>query len=129
VALRTDHVLEDPFRLQLGTSPLRMPRPIDDLVAALTATAVANNQPWLFIGQRGHLTPARLSGRLRSLGISNTIAARNTAWAALAADTPPAILNAKLGAAASTADRRSNAAGADRNLHPAMTTTQPRPVG
>jgi hypothetical protein len=120
VALRTDHVLEDPVRLQLGTVPLRMPPPIDDLVRVLTATAVDNKQPWLFIGQRGHLSAARLSERLRDLGVANVIATRNAAWAALAAETPPVILAEKLGASVSTADKWSNAVAGARNLYAAL---------
>jgi hypothetical protein len=53
--------------------------------------------------------------------ITNTIAARNAARVALAADTPAVILVEKLGFSASTADKWSHAVGAARNLYAALT--------
>lgn len=126
VALTTDHVTGDEAtRLLLGTSPLRMPPPIDGLLRALAAAAAQENRRWLFAGSRTHLSPERLSERLANLGITNIVAARNAAWASLAAETPPVILAEKLGASASTADKWSNAVGSDRNLYAALKAAAP----
>jgi hypothetical protein len=121
VALTTDHLTgPDPTRLGLGTSPLRMPPPVDELLLDLTADAAKHERPWLFAGARSHLSPERLSERLAELGITNTVAARNAARAALAGETPPAILVEKLGVSASTADKWSQAVGTARNLYVAL---------
>jgi hypothetical protein len=96
------------------------PSPIDGLLRDLATDATHHQRPWLFAGDRSHLSPERLSERLAKLGITNTLAARNAAWAALAAETPPIILAERLGIATSTADKWGRAVGSARNLYVAL---------
>jgi hypothetical protein len=54
---------------------------------------------------------------MAALGIADALAARNAAWAALAADTPAVVLSEKLGISASAADRWAQAVAAGRSRY------------
>jgi hypothetical protein len=117
-ALTVDDVRPgEPTRLLLGATPLSLPPPLDRLVRELAADAAARSGRWLFPGQSGHISPERLSERMAALGIADALAARNAAWAALAADTPAVVLSEKLGISASAADRWAQAVAAGRSRY------------
>lgn len=121
VVLTVDHVPTGrPTRLLLGTSPLQMPPPLDALVEELVTEAGARSRPWLFPGQAAHMSANHLASRLARLGVTNVVAIRNAAWAALAVDTPAVVLAEKLGASVSAAERWSQAVAAGRSDYAAL---------
>jgi hypothetical protein len=98
-------------RLLLGTVPLDLPPPLDDLARQLlnrthgrAAVARAGEQPWAFPGGApGHpLSTAQLKVRLARLDIHGR-SGRNTALMDLAAKLPPVALARLLGIHISTA--------------------------
>jgi hypothetical protein len=106
-ALTARHVLHEDGRtlLRLGSRPIVLPAPLDDLVAGLAAgrrppgsSLLDVSSPWLFPGrQPGRaLTEDALAQRLHALGISPR-QGRATALFTLAADVPAAILAKTLG--------------------------------
>ena len=111
--LTRDQITRSPQRVQLllGTVPLDLPAPLDELVRQLlgrthgrAAVARADDQPWAFPGGApGHpLSTAQLKVRLARLGIHGR-SGRNTALMDLAAKLPPAALARLLGINISTA--------------------------
>ncbi len=106
-ALTTRHVQHEDGRtlLRLGSSPVALPAPLDDLVAGLAAgrrppgsSLLSVPSPWLFPGRwpGRALTEDALAQRLHALGISPR-QGRSTALFALAAEIPAAILAKTLG--------------------------------
>jgi hypothetical protein len=106
-ALTARHVLHEDGRtlLRLGSSPVILPAPLDDLVAGLAAgrrppgsSLLGVPSPWLFPGRwpGRALTEDALAQRLHALGISPR-QGRSTALFTLAADVPAAILAKTLG--------------------------------
>jgi hypothetical protein len=100
VELNDEHV-----RLRLGSEPILIPAPLDQLVRDLVATRAAHavvgshhQTPWLFPGgQPGcHLSAFRMAERLRAHGI-HASRARSAALFQLAADLPAAVLARTLG--------------------------------
>ncbi len=116
VALSVDDVSTDTAtRLRLGTRPLRIEPPFDHLLHKLVADASARRVRWLYPGRVGHLSAGRLAERLAAHGISSRLSARNSAWAALAAETPSIVLAEKLGISVSAAEGWSDAVATARN--------------
>jgi hypothetical protein len=106
-ALTTRHVQREDSRtlLRLGSRPIILPAPLDNLVAALAAgrrrpgsSLLDVPSPWLFPGRHPGtaLTPDALGLRLHALGISPR-QGRSTALLTLAAEVPAAILAKTLG--------------------------------
>jgi hypothetical protein len=106
-ALTTQHVLHDDDRtlLRLGSRPIALPAPLDDLVTRLAdgretrrRSLLALPSPWLFPGNRpgSALTEDALAQRLHAIGISPR-QGRSTTLFALAAEIPAAILAKTLG--------------------------------
>jgi len=106
-------------RLLLGTVPLDLPAPLDELVRQLlgrahgrAAIGRAGEQPWAFPGGApGHpISTAQLKVRLARLGIHGR-SGRNTALMDLAAKVPPVALARLLGINISTAGAWAERAG------------------
>ena len=106
-ALTARQVLHEDGRtlLRLGSRPIVLPAPLDDLVAGLAAgrrppgsSLLDVSSPWLFPGRQAGsaLTEDALAQRLHALGISPR-QGRATALFTLAADVPAAILAKTLG--------------------------------
>jgi len=106
-ALTAQHVLHEDGRtlLRLGSRPIVLPGPLDDLVTRLAdgretrgRSLLAIPSPWLFPGNRpgSALTEDALAQRLHAIGISPR-QGRSTALFALAAEVPAAILAKTLG--------------------------------
>ena len=106
-ALTTQHVQREHGRilLRLGSRPIILPAPLDDLIAGLAAgrrrpggSLLKVPSPWLFPGRHPGtaLTPDALSLRLHALGISPRLG-RSTALLTLAAEVPAVILAKTLG--------------------------------
>ena len=106
-ALTTQHVQHEDGRtlLRLGSRPIVLPAPLDDLVAGLAAgrrprgsSLLGVPSPWLFPGRwpGRALTEDALAQRLHALGISPR-QGRSTALFTLAAEVPAAILAKTLG--------------------------------
>ena len=106
-ALTTQHVQREDGRtlLRLGSRPIILPAPLDDLVAGLAdgrrrpgSSLLEVPSPWLFPGRNPGtaLTPDALGLRLHALGISPRLG-RSTALLTLAAEVPAAILAKTLG--------------------------------
>jgi hypothetical protein len=94
--------------LRLGQTPLLMAAPLDQVVVAAHAQArkrQSNSGAWLFPGMvpGTGLSAEQLGARLRQLGVSSALTARNTAWSALALEVPAVVLAEKLGVSASPA--------------------------
>jgi hypothetical protein len=111
--LTRQQVTQNPRQVQLllGTVPIDLPGPLDELVRQLlarthghAAVARASDQPWAFPGGApGHpLSTAQLKVRLARLGIHGR-SGRNTALMDLAAKLPPVALARLLGINISTA--------------------------
>jgi hypothetical protein len=122
--LTTEHVLQTDHGVQLliGTNPLDLPEPLDDLIVELVnnrqGKAVighTDGHPWLFPGglPGQPLTPGWLMARLRALGIPPRIS-RNSALMDLAADLPAAVLSHLLGISIHAATHWTNEAGNTR---------------
>ncbi|MGD0247353.1 MAG: hypothetical protein ABSB59_44505 [Streptosporangiaceae bacterium] len=101
----------DSAQLALGTVPLDLPAPLDELARQLlnrrhghAAVGRTSDHPWLFPGgaPAQPISASRLSARLASLGIHSR-PARNTALMDLAATIPPAALAPLLGIHITTA--------------------------
>jgi hypothetical protein len=101
----------DRAQLALGTMPLDLPAPLDELARQLldrrhghAAVGRTGDHPWLFPGgaPAQPISASRLSARLASLGIHGR-SARNTALMDLAATIPPAALARLLGIHITTA--------------------------
>jgi integrase len=123
VALTRDQVELAPgaVRLHLGTTPLEVPPPLDELVARLVKErrpyAGAGSPaatPWLFSGLDPGLplTAGQLGRRLRRLGV-RPAANRRSALAHLASRLPAAMLAQALGYSPGTAVRWAGQVGAD----------------
>jgi hypothetical protein len=106
-ALTARQVLHEDSRtlLRLGSRPIVLPAPLDDLVAGLAAgrrppgsSLLDVSSPWLFPGRQAGsaLTEDALAQRLHALGISPR-QGRATALFTLATDVPAAILAKTLG--------------------------------
>jgi hypothetical protein len=106
-ALTTSHILHEDSRtlLRLGSQPIILPAPLDDLVAGLGdgrrppgSSLLGVSSPWLFPGRwpGRPLTEDALAQRLHALGISPR-QGRSTALFTLAAEVPAAILAKTLG--------------------------------
>lgn len=104
--LRVDHVTDDGDRVMLlGSLPLELPPPLDELVRLLVDTpqgaAVVgriDNHPWLLPGGApgAPLSAKQLMRRLQRLGI-RTRPARSTTVIDLASQLPAAVLSRLLG--------------------------------
>jgi hypothetical protein len=106
-ALTTQHVLHEDDRtlLRLGSRPIVLPAPLDNLATRLAdgretrrRSLLGTPSPWLFPGNRpgSALTEDALAQRLHAIGISPR-QGRSTALLALAAEVPAAILAKTLG--------------------------------
>lgn len=114
VRLRTDdlNVTTNRTILKLGAHPIRLPPPVSQIARKAirnrrTHVKLGQNQdnPWLFPGRPGmHLSAARMSVRLNSLGIECR-RGRNRTMAELAAQLPAAVLSKLLGIDVKTATR------------------------
>ncbi|MGH3304671.1 MAG: hypothetical protein ACRDOK_23945 [Streptosporangiaceae bacterium] len=111
--LSRDQITFTPDRAQLalGTTPLDLPAPLDELARQLLARRHAHaavgrtdNHPWLFPGgaPAQPISASRLRVRLAALGIHGR-SGRNTALMDLAAKIPPAALARLLGIHINTA--------------------------
>jgi len=109
--LTRDQVTCTPARVQLllGTTPLELPAPLEELVRHLlnrrhgrAAVGRTSDHPWVFPGGApAHpISTAQLKARLAALGIHGR-SGRNTALIDLAARLPPVVL-ARLSASTST---------------------------
>ncbi|MFF5038067.1 hypothetical protein [Nocardia salmonicida] len=124
VKLRTDAVVQRiddrSVCLILGSEPIRLPQPLDDLALDLVlnryrgraALARVADHDWLFPGLRAGspISSHYLNQRLKLLGIPAQ-AARNTALMDLAGQLPAAVLSALLGIDVTTAQDWVNEVG------------------
>ena len=119
--LTRDQITHSPPQAQLllGTVPLDLPAPLDELSCQLldrthgrAVVARTHDQPWVFPGGApGHpLSTAQLKVRLARLGIHGR-SGRNTALMDLAAKVPPVALARLLGIHISTAGAWAERAG------------------
>lgn len=120
--LTTDQITLTPSRAQLvlGTTPLELPTPLDELVRQLAgrrhghaAVGRTDNHRWVFPGgaPAQPISTSRLRARLASVGIHGR-SGRNTALMDLAAKIPPVALARLLGIHINTAgDWADRAAG------------------
>ena len=101
----TEHVPLDAGRvlLRLGSRPIELPSPMDDLMRELVATRHSNallapEGNWLFPGRHAGqpLSQSRMTTRPQAIGIKLR-QSRNTALLTLAAEVPAAILAKMLG--------------------------------
>ena len=91
------------MELLLGSDPLELPTPLDDLVRRLLDRQTANSRStasgqWVFPGRprTHHISTWELKTRLARLGIHGRTG-RNTALFDLAAQLPPVVLARMLG--------------------------------
>jgi hypothetical protein len=139
-ALTTQHVQHEDGRtlLRLGSRPVVLPAPLDDLVAGLAAgrrprgsSLLVVPSPWLFPGRwpGRALTEDALAQRLRALGISPR-QGRSTALFTLAAEVLAAILAKTLGIHVQAAIQWQKISAGDRAACAADVSrrTTPRPV-
>jgi hypothetical protein len=128
-ALTTSQITrhDDSVTIQFGQHDAPVPGPLGDLLLALiadgkpyTGTGTPPGGKWLFPGllPGRPITPARLAGRLRSLGIP-VQAGRRAALIDLAAQMPAAVLADLLGLHPATAVKWMHQAGADWNRYAA----------
>src|SRR5439155_9498065 len=104
VRLTTEHVQprEDGVTLTLGTKPVALPQPVDDLVAQLAHQRRDKHahgaKTWLFPGAVAGqpLSAEQLTHRLNALGV-RIRPARNTTLMDLASDVPAVVLSHLLG--------------------------------
>jgi hypothetical protein len=117
----------DGVYMQLGQHEIPVPGTLGSLLLTLIADGKPNTgtgspatSPWLFPGllPGQPITPARLAGRLRALGIP-VQAGRRAALTGLAAQLPAAVLADALGLQPGTAVRWMHDAGADWNRYAA----------
>lgn len=110
VRLTRDHIIQSPTRVELllGSVPLDLPAPLDDLVRQLlnrtNGNPNATADKWLFPGRPSShpLSASHLKKRLARLGIHGR-SGRNTALMDLAAKLPPVALARLVGIHLSTA--------------------------
>jgi hypothetical protein len=111
VRLTSDQIVQSPTRveLRLGSVPLDLPAPLDELVRQLLnrtsgSPGAAAPSQWLFPGRprSHHISTARLKARLARLGIHGR-SGRNTALMDLAVRLPPVALVRLVGIHLSTA--------------------------
>lgn len=115
--------------LQLGSDPLELPPPVDELVLRLAAqrerptTAVAT--PWLFPGKHAgrSLSPGHMMIRLARIGIKIR-PSRNAAMMDLASDQPAVVLSRLLGITIRSATRWNDHAGAPGHTYAAELVTR-----
>jgi hypothetical protein len=121
--------------LKLGSSPVRLPPPLDQLVTELverrvghTATGRTATNRWLFPGAAPGtpLSSAGLGARLRRLGIPVRLS-RNTALMDLAGQLPAAVLSRLLGLHLDTATTCTIEAGNTRQRYAAATAARATP--
>lgn len=139
LALTVEDVFIDADRvwLRLGRTPLELPDPLAELVAALArgprgraTTAAARTSPrWLFAGMRvgAPLDHTQAAKRLKRLGI-RPLQARTGAIIALAGALPPSILADLLGISQSSASKWYSLAGGEWTryaTHAAIEASQP----
>ncbi|MGW6454339.1 helix-turn-helix domain-containing protein [Streptomyces sp. NPDC055078] len=135
-ALTVKHVLhhDDRTSLHLGSRPIVLPAPLDDLINELVAIrrspgsgALHEESVWLFPGHRRGLplTEGALARRLHALGISPR-GSRNTALFALAAELSAAILAKTLGIHIQSAVQWQKIAAGDWNSYAADVSQRPR---
>lgn len=128
-ALTVDHVTQPGgvVHLALGSKPLEMPPPLDELVLRLVnerkgraATSRADDHPWLFPGAfaGSPLSGKQLMRRLHRLGI-RARPVRSTALLDLAAGLPAVVLSKLLGIHIRSATRWTQHSGASRNAYAA----------
>lgn len=114
VQLTTHHVADDghTVTLQLGSEPVALPEPLDELVRALVrrrrgkaVTVPVHESTWLFPGSYAGLplTPHALAVRLKAVGIRCRIV-RRSALIELASELPAFVVSRLLGFHQSTAD-------------------------
>jgi hypothetical protein len=117
----------DGVTIRFGKNDVPVPAPLGRLLLTLatdgkpnTGTGTPAGRTWLFPGQQPGrpITPARLAGRLRELGIP-VQAGRRAALTDLAARMPAAVLADLLGITPGTAVRWMHQAGADWNRYAA----------
>jgi hypothetical protein len=119
--LTRDQITHTPARVQLllGTVPLDLPAPLDELIRQLldrrhgrAVVGRTNDHPWVFPGgaPAQPISTAQLKVRLASLGIHGR-SGRNTALMDLAAKLPPVALARLLGIHISTAGAWAERAG------------------
>lgn len=118
---RSDLTLgDDGTYLWLGSEPLLLLPPLDELVASLPiakhfgAASTLADARWLFPGKQAghHQHPTSLMHRLNRLGISAR-ASRNAAMLHLAATVPPAVFASLIGISVGTATRWAEYAGSN----------------
>jgi hypothetical protein len=118
----------DRARLLLGTTPIELPKPLDDLVRQLlgrrhghAAVGRTSNHPWMFPGgaPAQPISTARLRVRLASLGIHGR-SGRNTALMDLASKIPPVALARLLGIHINTAGDWAERAGGSQAAYAAQ---------
>jgi hypothetical protein len=128
--LTQDQITCTPAQVQLllGTVPLDLPAPLDELIRQLltrthgrAAVARTRDQPWVFPGGApGHpLSTAQLKARLARLGIHGR-SGRNTALMDLAAKLPPVALARLLGIHINTAGAWAERAGGSQAAYAAQ---------
>jgi hypothetical protein len=122
VRLTIDHIVDDDGQvaLLLGTNPVQLPPPLDDLVLTLrqrrhgyAVVGRTDQHRWLFPGGRPGqpLSSNQMLRRMTALGVPARLA-RNTILMELAAELPAVVLSKLLGIAAATATRWIGHAGA-----------------
>ena len=128
--LTRDQITVTPNRAQLvlGTTPLDLPAPLDELVRQLlsrrrghAAVARTDNHRWVFPGgaPAQPISTSRLRARLATLGIHGR-SGRNTALMDLAAKIPPVALARLLGIHINTAGDWAERAGSSQAAYAAQ---------
>lgn len=128
--LTRDQITLTPARVQLllGTTPLDLPTPLDELVRQLlgrrhghAAVGRTDDHPWLFPGgaPAQPISASRLRARLASLDIHGR-SGRNTALIDLAAKIPPVALARLLGIHINTAGDWAERAGGSQAAYAAQ---------
>ena len=121
--------------LLLGTSPVQLPPPVDELVLTLrqrrhgyAVVGRTDEHPWLFPGGRPGqpLSSNQMLRRMTALGV-RARPARNTVLMELAAELPAVVLSRLLAIAPSTATRWTGYAGAPAAEYAADIASRPTP--
>jgi len=115
--LTDGHVTADAVALRLGSFPAQMPPPLDELLLALHADAMAGStaaERWLFPGRYPGrpLSRSQVMRRLHALGIRPRMA-RSTALVELASELPAVVVSRLLGVHQTTADTWKRIGGQD----------------
>lgn len=119
------YVTADAVALRLGSIPAQMPPPLDELLRALHADAMAATtaaERWLFPGRYPGrpLSRSQVMRRLHALGVRPRMA-RSTALVELASELPAVVVSRLLGIHQNTADAWRHIAGLD-NAYAAVLT-------